>query len=608
MIDIITEDWETFAIKGSPIVNPPAPVGVAIWAPGHAPQYLAFGHPSGNNIKREDALAYIDRVHRSKLPRLYHNAPFDLSVGNSALGVKWALSEWEKIHETMYAIFLDDPYSDSLALKPSAARLLGLPPDEQDELKNWILGHVAEATEKDWGGYICRAPGDLVGKYAIGDVIRTKGLFDLLHPKITAAGMEAAYNRERRLMPILYESTRRGIRVDRDNLVADQKVFAATLERADEEIRVLLQSPGLDFAKRGDLAAALDNAGLVTEWSLTKTGRKSTSKKTLKINDEHCRNLIAYRGALNTCLSTFFNSWINYSAADNRLHTEWNQVRTYEKNSTGTKTGRLSSMHPNFQNVPTEFDKISIPDSYPALPLMRQYLLPEKGHVWLKRDFSGQEVRILSHFEDGSLLAAYVADPSLDPHEMARKIILQNTGMNLKRKQVKIVAFAILYGAGVPGVMRQLEIDSYEEAKAVREAYLNALPDVKELMTSISRLAKAGGYVTTWGGRRYFAEPAKIVDGKWRSFEYKILNYEVQGSAADQTKQSIIDWEKSRNADTVFLATVHDEINVSAPKEIWKEEMQTLRTNMDAERFDCPFKSEGFYGANWQEIVSEDQS
>jgi hypothetical protein len=30
--------------------------------------------------------------------------------------------------------------------------------------------------------------------------------------------------------------------------------------------------------------------------------------------------------------------------------------------------------------------------------------------------------------------------------------------------------------------------------------------------------------------------------------------------------------------------------------------MVTLKDNMDADRFDVPFKSEGFVGPNWEEI------
>lgn len=598
---MITLDYETQGIQGNPVATPPDPVGLAVWVPGSEPTYLAWGHPSGNNISRERGLEYARRVILSTESLLFHNAPFDLSVTDGALGTSWFYDDWNRFHDTQYLVFLDDPYASTLSLKPSAERYLGMPPDEQDELKSWILTHVPEATEKDWGGYIAKAPGGLVGKYAIGDVVRTRKLFDHLHPRIIERGMQAAYDRERRLMPILYESSRKGIRVSRDRLEKDKHEYSRELDRADDELRTMLKAPGLDFGQRGDLAEALERAGYVTEWALTKTGRKSTAKKSLRINESGVDSLVRYRGALNTCLSTFIKPWLELSKRDGRLHTSWNQVRTIERDSRGTQTGRLSSNGPNFQNVPTEFDLV-VPEGFMALPLMRGYLLPEVGHVWLKRDFSSQEVRILAHFEDGQLQRSYILDPAFDPHKANQVRVLDITGRDFARKYIKITGFSLIYGAGVPGVMRQTEIEEYEVGKQLRDAVLDAMPDVKDLMREIQNAGRRGESIRTWGGRQYYVEPSKIVDGRLRSFEYKLLNYLIQGSAADQTKESIIAWDDQRSWEATFLATVHDEINISAPKDSWQEHMAILKEAMDKDRFDVPFKSEGFIGENWEEI------
>jgi DNA polymerase-1 len=598
---IITLDYETEKINGNVISNPPNPVGLAVWVQGSEPQYLAWGHPYNNNITRQKGLEYARRVITSTRDLLFHNAPFDLSVTNGALGTTWAYQDWNRIHDTQYLVFLDDPYASTLSLKPSAHRYLGMPPDEQTELKKWILLNVPYATESDWGAYISYAPGDLVGRYAVGDVVRTYRLFEYLYQKIIDRGMQGAYDRERRLMPILYESSRKGIRVNREKLEEDHERYKIELGRADDQLRGRLGAPNLDFGKRGDLAEALESSGFVTEWALTKTGRKSTSKKTLRINDPTVESLVKYRGALNTCLSTFMGPWLELSYEDGRLHTSWNQVRTVERDSAGTQTGRLSSSHPNFQNVPTEFDLV-IPEGFLALPLMRIYLLPEVGHVWLKRDFSSQEVRILAHFEDGQLLRSYVLNPNFDPHQANRERALEITGVDYARKYIKITGFSLIYGAGVPGVMRQTGIEEYEVAQALRNAVLNAMPDVKTLIREVQNAGRRGEAIRTWGGREYFVEPSKIIDGRMRSFEYKLLNYLVQGSAADQTKQSIIDWADTRHWSSTFLATVHDEINISAPKEEAKEHMKVLKEAMDKDRFDVPFKSEGFMGENWEEI------
>lgn len=608
-VDPITIDFETEAINGNPIINPPRPVGVAVWVPGQEPTYMSWGHDSGNTCTEGEARSYLERLLYGDSPLLFHNAGFDVSVLNRLLGSNWL--DWERIHDTMYLLFLADPYSSTLSLKPSADRYLGLVASEQEAVHNWILQNVPGSTKKNAGAYISKAPGDLVGRYAIGDVVRTRGLFDLLHGRIVADGMEQAYDRERRLFPIVYRGTQRGIRIDRETLKYHEYVYTECLKIAESRLVTILGGNPAVLEKDSLLCDALDRIGAVKEWTLTATGKRSMAKGNLKIEDPKIKTLMDYRGALSTCLQTFMRPWLAYSEKDKRLHPNWNQVKQYREGGNmfdkkGTQTGRLSSDSPNFQNVPAEFTSktgvpMPVPEGLHPLPNMRRYCLPEEGHVWLKRDFSSQEIRILAHFEDGALCEAYRADVNLDPHEMARQIINKMIGILYARKSVKITGFSIIYGTGATGLSLQLECP-YIEAKTIKDAYLDAMPGVRDLMQDVQRRGRAGQPVRTWGGRIYYVEPPKIIDGRLRDFAYKLLNYLIQGSAADQTKQSIIDWDDDRRVDDVFLATVHDEINISAPKANWQVSMAILKTNMNKDRFDVPFASEGFMGENWADL------
>jgi DNA polymerase I-like protein with 3'-5' exonuclease and polymerase domains len=618
MHDPITIDFETEAIVGNPIVNPPKPVGVAIWIPGQEPQYLAWGHPTGNTHDESTVGEYLGKLAQSGRPLLFHNAGFDLSVWN-----RWFIRHrfemigkdyWSRIHDTMYLLFLADPYAPTLSLKPSADRYLGMAPDEQSDVTNWVLANIAGATKKTAGAYISKAPVELVSRYAIGDVVRTRHLFDLLHAKIVNEGMEAAYDRERRLFPLVYGGTCRGIRVDRDTLDHHTNVYTKCLSIAEERLagRLGISVPALDSDE--SLADGLEKSGAVVDWTLTKTGKRSMSKENLKITMPDVKILMDYRSGLSTCLQTFMRPWLEFSKYDGRLHPNWNQVKQMRgdsfKDKKGTQTGRLSSDSPNFQNVPTQFTDLTgqplpVPEGLHPLPQLRVYCLPEPGHVWLKRDFSSQEIRILAHFEDGSLCEAYRADPSLDPHEMARQIAFGIVGVLYARKDIKITGFSIIYGSGVNGLSGQLH-RPYHEAYEIKEAYLAAMPGIRDLMRDVQRRGKSGQPIRTWGGRVYFAEPSKEVDGRVWDFSYKLLNYLIQGSAADQTKESLCQWYSDRDTSrtTIFLATVHDEINISAPQECWKEEMKFLKECMNADRFDVPMLSEGFVGPNWCELES----
>lgn len=81
-----------------------------------------------------------------------------------------------------------------------------------------------------------------------------------------------------------------------------------------------------------------------------------------------------------------------------------------------------------------------------------------------------------------------------------------------------------------------------------------------------------------------------------RTFEYKMLNTLVQGSAADCTKQGMVNtWHNSRHGRIVLQ--VHDEILMSVPKDRAKEEMRRMKEAMEDVHFRVPMKSEGETGA-----------
>lgn len=627
MIEPITVDFETDAIVGNPVVTPPKSVGCSIFIPGQAPFYLSWGHPvfavgdprwpqgSDNNCDFGHAHEYLRKLRDTGKPLLFHNAPFDISVWNNDFcnaQISWLDHGWRKIHDTMFLLFLSDPYSDNLSLKPSADHYLGMAPTEQDELYAWILRHVPGATPKTAGAYISLAPADLVSPYAIGDVVRTRKLFDLLHQQIVSKGMEGAYDRERRLMPILMGGTRRGIRVDREQLQIDEEYYSKAVEYSSNLLAKSLGCSRDALDHDESLADALTASGAVKEWVVTKTGKRSMAKDNLKIVLPEVKTLMEYRSGVSTCLQTFMRPWIEFSRVDGRVHPSWNQVRTRgDFRDVGTRTGRLSSSGPNFQNVPTEFTDnlgkpLAVPEGLSAFPIMRQYCLPEQGHLWVKRDFSSQEIRIVAHFEDGSLCEAYRTNADLDPHTMAQELILAMVGITYARKSIKITAFSIIYGSGATGLSIQLG-STYQAAWEIKEAYLTAMPGIRNLMRDVQARGRSGAGIRTWGGRLYFSEPAKedLKTGRVQEFHYKLLNYLVQGSAADQTKESLNDWEDGRVWSDTFLATVHDEINISVPADDVKGGMERLRLAMDADRFDVPMRSEGFIGENWHEIQEE---
>lgn len=595
---MITLDFETQAIVGNPTVKAPAPVGLAYKRNGTKGKYLSWGHPGKNNCDGPgEAIAVIQEAKDRKEPMLFHNGKFDLSVMEQHLGIK-PPSDPLLVHDTQYSLFLQDPYAKSLSLKPSAQRVLGLPPEEQDVLKEWILRHVPEATPKTFGAYIAQAPAEIVGPYAIGDVDRTYAL----HQHLKDYVQTEAYRREQRLLPILVRGERRGIRCDLEKLGSDLEFYEQVLGWCNGEIHRMLRNRNVNIDSGEELADALEVAGMVGQWQLTPTGRRSTARDALEASITHGKMLamLRYRGALSHCLSNFARPWMAMAqSAGGILHPEWNQVRQTrtETDLKGTRTGRLSSNNPNFQNPPNEYNIAKPQDDLPDLPLMRKYLLPHKGRVWLKRDYSQQELRILAHYSEGRLYRRYQEDPTIDAHAETEQLIRETTGLTLERKYVKITGFSVIYGAGTTGLGRQLKVPT-SEAVRMRTAYFTALPEVPKLMRDCQTRGKMGQSIKTWGGREYFTEPPTFKNGRSYSFEYKLLNYLIQGSAADCTKEAAIRWDEIRG-DGEFLATVHDEMDIDAPAGAWQKPMAALKEAMESIEFEVKMLSDGFKGPNW---------
>jgi len=645
-----TYDFETIGIQRRP-EYPPRPVGVSILKPGkRTSHYYAFGHPEGNNCGLAEAKAALKEMWDSGDQILAHSQKFDYDVATTHMGMPEI--PWHRLEDTLFLLFLNNPYSLDLKLKPASERLLGMKPEERDVVKEWVLANVPEMQrgypwpktnhwgrkfkKPEWGAYICRAPGGLVGKYADGDVVRTKALFTKLWPSVQARGMGPAYDTERELMPILLENERAGVRLD---LPAAKKAHADLkrgIEVCDAWLRKALKAPELEVDNDQQLVAALEKADAVTHWTMTKPtkthpdGQKSVSKDNLPptcFRDQKIARTLGYRNRAQTLMAVFLEHWIDMAeATGGRIHTSWNQVKGAGAfGDAGAGTGRMSSA-PNFQNIPQKWEKPKSKSpgkfvhpthlrSLIHLPLARAFLLPDEGMVWLKRDYSQQEYRALGHFEDGLLANEYRTNEKTDIHVFVHDQIQNITGQDLPRETVKTTDFGMLYGMGITKLAQKLGIP-VEEAKRIKNAWKKALPDVVSLDEEIKHLMKIGGILRTWGGREYPVKPPveKKDEGRWQTFEYKSLNDLIQGSSADCTKRAMIEWAKKKGS-ARFLIQVHDELNICAPAKDAAREMNILREAMDSVgikfgeepsddgRFRVPMSSEGAKSeTNWAEI------
>lgn len=601
----IVIDFETEAIQSRP-EYPPTPVGVSILENGVA-KYYSWGHPTGNNCTLRDAMRALSRIWSSRKPLVFHNAAFDLAVAYEKLGLPELA--WDRVHDTLFLAFLDNPHAMKLDLKSLADAYCGMAPTERDELKDWIIANVPEArrAKKQWGAHIAKASGDLVGRYADGDTKRTLALFEVLYPRIQQAGMQRAYDRERKLLPILMRNTREGIPVDVAALRADVQKYRDVITTLDAWILTRLGLPAdtpkevFNIDSDEQLADKLDEAGLADGWELTAKGNRSTSGDALNkhLTDRELYAALQYRGPLITCVHTFMENWLATAEASGGLvFVSWNQTRGP---NVGARTGRLSST-PNFQNIPTDLEGVNAarPPWCPELPKVRKYIIAPEGYVILDRDFNSQELRVFAHYEDDKLAAQYAENAEADLHQFVSDMITA-MGTPVTRKMAKTLNFLTIYGGGVGKLAMQLGVD-VATATRIKVAYVQLLPALKELNAAMRRRARDGQPITTWGGRVYYVEPPKTVNGQLRQFDYKLLNVLIQGSSADITKDAIIAYDATRGESRLLL-NVHDQIVLLCKVGHEQEEMRKLKAVMNGIQLDVPMLSSGEWGTNWQELT-----
>jgi DNA polymerase I-like protein with 3'-5' exonuclease and polymerase domains len=633
--DVITLDFETRGILPRPNY-PPKPVSLALkWPDTSEYELLSWGHgdgsrAAGNNCTEKEARGRLVRAYNSRYPILTQYGMFDHDVAETAWDLK--VLPWERTHDTMYLIFLDNPHAPTLALKPSAERLLGISPEEQDRVKEWVLENVPEAKRKpnEWGAYLWTCPYQIVKPYHKGDLTRTLKIFQLLYPRIIDAGMGPSYDRERKLMPILLRNARRGMPVDSSRLERDLPAMKRGVETMDAWLRKRLGDINIDSDKQ--LGEALYDKGVLTEYKRTKHGQISVNKLELTIDrfkDKRVYQALTYRNQMSTSVSMFCEPWLELSSQSKdgqTLYPNWSQVRSSKNEGDatgGARSGRIICSKPNFLNIPKKW-KRSISQGYvhptfvtvPELPFMRTYVLPHKGKQWGRRDYNQQEVRLFGHFEEGPVMAGFLSNPRYDMHEdvraeAERALIESGLREEFDRDSTKTGVFGAFYGQGLKGLMVSLKLREEDKPVGVlvHKALHRAAPSISALSNQLKSLAKDLSYgpkgcpIRTWGGRLYYREDPGYNKKYERdmTYEYKLISYLIQGSGADVTKEAIIRYDEHPKREEDLIVTVYDEIDIDLPmsERGAKQEMKVLKECMESVEVDIPMLSDGERGTTW---------
>ena len=278
------------------------------------------------------------------------------------------------------------------------------------------------------------------------------------------------------------------------------------------------------------------------------------------------------------------------NTSDERIHTTFEQ--------TVAATGRLSSVDPNLQNIPTRSELgRTVKTAFSA----------GEGSVFLAVDYSQIELRILAHITgDEHMQQAFLNGEDIH-RSTAAKIygIPQSEVTPRLRSSAKAINFGIMYGKGAYSLAKDIGV-TVKEADAFLKNYLAAFPNVSGYMDKTIADAKANGYVSTlFGRRRALPELASSNFNVRSSGERMARNTPIQGTAADVIKLAMVRvWKRLRDEkmESRLILTVHDELIVEAPEAEAEKAAQILREEMEGcVQYAVPLSTDVHAGKNWLE-------
>ncbi len=316
----------------------------------------------------------------------------------------------------------------------------------------------------------------------------------------------------------------------------------------------------------------------------------STSIEVLnKLKGEHpiIDLIIEYR-MLSKIETTYVLGLLNSILKDNKVHTIYTQ--------TLTRTGRLSSIEPNLQNIPVrnEFGK-----------LIRKAFEPSPNSVILSADYSQIELRILSHMAGvQSLIDAF--NNNIDIHAKTASDIFgisPDEVTSKERRIAKAVNFGIIYGISGYGLAENLDI-TVKEAKQFIDNYFESYPGIKEYMDKSIKEAYEKGYVKTLFNRKRVIPELQDKNYMVRSSgERMALNTPIQGTSADIIKKAMIEVQnelEKRQLKTKMILQVHDELVFDCNRDELEEVIELVTNIMEGTyKLLVPLKVDINYGDNW---------
>ena len=463
---------------------------------------------------------------------------------------------------------------------------------ELDKIVFNTLGNIIKSEEEIYGKGVKRTlPTNEILYPYLAQVV--KSIFDLKEiqsARLKEENMDSLYkNIEVKVARVLANMEYEGIHVSK-------KALEDMSDELDERIKILeasihtLAGSEFNIASPKQLGIVLfEDLGLPPV-KKTKTGY-STSVEVLE-QLQHSHEIIPlimeYR-VLTKLNSTYAKGLVKDITRKGKIHTRYEQ--------TLTQTGRLSSVNPNLQNIPTRIEE--------GKKIRKAFIPASDDRVILSIDYSQIELRVLAHMaQDKGMIDAFTHD--LDIHT---KTASEVNGVSLDevtptmRREAKAVNFGIVYGISDFGLSNNLGI-TRKRAKEFIDKYLETFSGVNKYMTDIVEFAKEHGYVETLYNRRRALPEINAKNKIVASLNARLaMNTPIQGTAADIIKLAMInafDYIEKTKVDAKLLLQVHDELIFDVNKDVVDEfTIEMVKIMEEAVELDVKLKAEASSGSSW---------
>jgi DNA polymerase-1 len=467
-----------------------------------------------------------------------------------------------------------------------------------DELARLHLGHETIKYDDVTGTGKAQVTFDRVGieaarDYAAEDADITLRLYLLLKPRLVEAHAVALYETmERRLIPVLVEMERAGIKVDVGELNRLSVDFAGRIATLEKEIHRLAGRP-FNIGSPKQLGEVMfDELGLGAGKRSSKTGAYGTGADVLEdlaaIGHDLPARVLDWR-QLSKLKSTYTDALVGQiNPETGRVHTSFAMAVA--------NTGRLSSTDPNLQNIPVRTEEGR---------KIRRAFVAERGMTLLSLDYSQIELRLLADVADIPALKDAFRQ-GIDIHALTASQVFGEPvkGMSAEtRRRAKAINFGIIYGISAFGLARQLGIPHGDAARYIK-AYFERYPGIRDYMERMREFCRKHGYVETLFGRRIHLPGINDKNPARRGFaERQAINAPLQGAAADIIKRAMVHVPKALRSNRLkgrMLLQVHDELLFEVPEsEVDKTTKVITRIMEDAAHLSVPLIVDAGAAKNW---------